>query len=59
MSGIAFNKMSSNPFPGQLPGFEKGDPVYLINIIENRPEPISGQQEWMDTVVTISRIQDR
>jgi len=33
------------------------DDVHPNWIIDNQPEPISGQQKWMDTVVKISRVQ--
>ena len=40
----------------ELKWWNTSDDVHPNFIIENRPEPISGQQEWMDTVVSISKV---
>lgn len=40
----------------ELKWWNTDDDVHPNFIIENKPEPISGQQEWMDTVVSISKI---
>ena len=50
-----FSVEEDSPYE-ELKWWNTKDDVHPNWIIENVPEPISGQQEWMDTVVSITKV---